>query len=522
MEILTWIGAVSPIALLFLLISLFRMRTERAALTGLIAAVILSLWVGQSDLKIAGIDLCKGMFSALNILIVIWPAIFLYQIMDAAGAFGGICRLLRKKTEDQLMLILLIGWLFSSFLQSITGFGVPVAVCAPMLIALGVSPLWAVIVTLLGHSWANTYGTFALAWDALISQSETAHLFSLKLLSGGLLWAVDVAGALMICWFYGRWKAICHMAPFVLLTSTVHGGGQLILSFSNSTIAAFLPTGAALLAAWGMLRIGFYKKEWKKAGRLAALGEISEENRDGISEKASLLPFGILAGISVVILLIKPINTVLNQVVLQLSFPAVQTGRGFTVEATDSYGAIHLLTHAGFVLLITCIITWVIYRRWGILKRKEFPGIGKAALKKVKPASLGILFLVMMAQVLKGSGMMQLVAEGVTMAAGEFYGAFAPFLGLLGAFVTSSNTSSNILLSSFQKTSADLLGISQAAVLAGQTVGGAIGTVVGPSTIMLGTTTADCGGREGEILKFMLPIVLAEAAAAGCIIYILA
>ena len=117
---------------------------------------------------------------------------------------------------------------------------------------------------------------------------------------------------------------------------------------------------------------------------------------------------------------------------------------------------------------------------------------------------------------------MQLVAEGVTMAAGEFYGAFAPFLGLLGAFVTSSNTSSNILLSSFQKTSADLLGISQAAVLAGQTVGGAIGTVVGPSTIMLGTTTADCGGREGEILKFMLPIVLAEAAAAGCIIYILA
>ena len=67
---------------------------------------------------------------------------------------------------------LLICWLFSSFLQGITGFGVPVAVCAPILIALGVQPLWSVIITLLGHAWANTYGTFALAWDALITQSQ--------------------------------------------------------------------------------------------------------------------------------------------------------------------------------------------------------------------------------------------------------------------------------------------------------------------------------------------------------------
>ena len=74
-------------------------------------------------------------------------------------------------------MVLLICWLFSSFLQGITGFGVPVAVCAPILIALGVQPLWSVIITLLGHAWANTYGTFALAWDALShSQKHRKYL----------------------------------------------------------------------------------------------------------------------------------------------------------------------------------------------------------------------------------------------------------------------------------------------------------------------------------------------------------
>ena len=521
MEILIWIGAVSPIVVLFLLISLFQMKTERAALIGLAAAIVLSVLVGKSDFKIIGIDLSKGIFSALNILIVIWPAIFLYQILNMSKAFGGICKLLQQKTEDQLMLILLIGWLFSSFLQSITGFGVPVAVCAPLLIALGIAPLWSVIVTLLGHAWANTYGTFALAWEALISQSETQQLLSVKLVAGGLLWLIDIAGVLLICWLYGKWKAVRHMLPFVIIISTIHGGGQLLVSLFNPVIAAFLPTAAALLIAWLILSIGFYQSSWHTDNRLAGIKREKEKLTSGISEKSALFPFIVLTLISILILLVRPVNQILNKIVFQLSFPATETGLGFSVEATDAYGTIHIFTHAGFVLLLTCVITYFAYRKWGILKSGKFLKIWRETIKKVMPASLGILFLIMMAQVLKGSGMMQIVAEGVTMLTGGFYGAFSPLLGLLGAFVTSSNTSSNILLGSFQKISADLLKLPEAAVLAGQTAGGAIGTVVGPSTILLGTTTANSRGKEGKVLKFMLPIVLAEALITGCITYLI-
>lgn len=573
MSIWTWLGAVFPILFLFLMMSVFHMKTERAAFLGIICAVISALVIGKSTPQIVTMDLGKGAFSALNILIVIWPAVFLYEMMEFAGVFQSIKQMLQKKTQDELVMVLLICWLFSSFLQGITGFGVPVAVCAPILIALGVQPLWSVIITLLGHAWANTYGTFALAWDALITQSETQKIFETKLIAGLLLLGVNLAGAILISWLYGKGKALRHIFPFLLILSLVQGGGQLIVSFTNSTIAAFIPTTLALVVGWLILGAGFYTKPWKMDSKLMVRREneeiekqlnktitterlVTEVQKDNFNKTAitkplnneketvlqqknpeinqsneqvkkvitngqAIFPFIILAAISVIVLLIKPVHEVMNQTVFTLSFPQIETGRGFIVEATDSYGAIHIFTHAGFVLLLTVIITLLLYLQKGYLNKQKMKSVITATLKKIIPTSLGILFLIVMSQVLKGSGIMQLIAQGVTQVTGKYYSFAVPFLGLLGAFVTSSNTSSNILLGSFQKTAADMISVNEAAILAAQTAGGAIGTVVGPSTILLGTTTAGCEGKEGEVLRFMLPIVLVEAAMAGIMITVL-
>lgn len=541
MSIWTWLGAVFPILFLFLMMSVFHMKTERAAFLGIICAMISAILIGKSTPQIVTMDLEKGAFSALNILIVIWPAVFLYEMMEFAGVFQSIKQMLQKKTQDELVIVLLICWLFSSFLQGITGFGVPVAVCAPILIALGVQPLWSVIITLLGHAWANTYGTFALAWDALITQSETQKIFETKWLAGLLLLGVNIAGALFISWLYGKGKALRHILPFLLIISLVQGGGQLIVSFTNSAIAAFIPTTLALVVGWLILSAGFYTKPWKMDSKLMVRREneeiekqlnkvITTEQLVEVKENSSnkpitngqaIFPFIILAAISVIVLLIKPIHEVMNQTIFALSFPQIETGRGFIVEATDSYGAIHIFTHAGFVLLLTVIVTLLLYLQKGYLDKQKMKSVITATLKKIIPTSLGILFLIVMSQVLKGSGIMQLIAQGVTQLTGKYYSFAVPFLGLLGAFVTSSNTSSNILLGSFQKTAADMISVNEAAILAAQTVGGAIGTVVGPSTILLGTTTAGCEGKEGEVLRFMLPIVLVEAAITGIVITVL-
>lgn len=514
MSIWTWLGAVFPILFLFLMMSVFHMKTERAAFLGIICAMISAILIGKSTPQIVTMDLEKGAFSALNILIVIWPAVFLYEMMEFAGVFQSIKQMLQKKTQDELVMVLLICWLFSSFLQGITGFGVPVAVCAPILIALGVQPLWSVIITLLGHAWANTYGTFALAWDALITQSETQKIFETKWLAGLLLLGVNFAGALLISWLYGKGKALRHILPFLLIISLVQGGGQLIVSFTNSAIAAFIPTTLALVVGWLILSAGFYTKPWKMDSKLMVRRE-NEEIEKQLNKTITTEQLVEVKENS----FNKPITN--GQAIFALSFPQIETGRGFIVEATDSYGAIHIFTHAGFVLLLTVIVTLFLYLQKGYLDKQKIKSIITATLKKIIPTSLGILFLIVMSQVLKGSGIMQLIAQGVTQLTGKYYSFAVPFLGLLGAFVTSSNTSSNILLGSFQKTAADMISVNEAAILAAQTAGGAIGTVVGPSTILLGTTTAGCEGKEGEVLRFMLPIVLVEAAITGIVITVL-
>ena len=79
-----------------------------------------------------------------------------------------------KRKLIAMLLVLAMGWIFESFLQGITGFGVPVAVGAPLLIGIGVQPMWAVIIPLFGQAWGNTFGTLGAAWDSLAG--ETGNL----------------------------------------------------------------------------------------------------------------------------------------------------------------------------------------------------------------------------------------------------------------------------------------------------------------------------------------------------------
>ena len=94
-----------------------------------------------------------------------------YTLAQGIKSCGDFDLILRKLLPNELLLVLALGWILESFLQGITGFGVPVAVGAPLLIGIGMNPMWAVILPLLGQSWGNTFGTLAAAWDSLASSA---------------------------------------------------------------------------------------------------------------------------------------------------------------------------------------------------------------------------------------------------------------------------------------------------------------------------------------------------------------
>jgi lactate permease len=100
--------------------------------------------------------------------------------------------------------------------------------------------------------------------------------------------------------------------------------------------------------------------------------------------------------------------------------------------------------------------------------------------------------------------MTETLARGLAEGVGVAFPFVSPWIGALGAFMTGSNTNSNVVFAALQQRTAELLGYSVALILAAQTSGGALGSVIAPTKIVVGASTGGMAGREGEVMRKML------------------
>jgi lactate permease len=120
-------------------------------------------------------------------------------------------------------------------------------------------------------------------------------------------------------------------------------------------------------------------------------------------------------------------------------------------------------------------------------------------------SSVSILSMVSMAVVMENSGMTETLARGMADAMGQAYPLIAPWIGGLGAFMTGSNTNANVIFGALQQRMAELLSLSVAIILAAQTAGAGLASVLAPTKIVVGTSTAGMSGREGEVMRRLIP-----------------
>ncbi len=283
---------------------------------GLAITIITGIVFYKADIRLLAAESAKGIWSALIILLIVWTAILLYQVADEARAFLVIRNGMRKLLPNELLMVLALGWILESFLQGITGFGVPVAVGAPLLMGIGVVPVFAVIIPLLGQAWGNTFGTLAAAWDALAMSTGlvpgTPDYLAAAFWAGVFIWMWNVVIGLVICWFYGKGKAVRKGLPALLILSLIQGGGELLLTRVNTTIACFLPACLSLVALILIGRMKMYRQEWsvedsRIMDRGAASGT-SEETPDGMTLVQAFVPYILLTAVTMVVLVVPPVN----------------------------------------------------------------------------------------------------------------------------------------------------------------------------------------------------------------------
>lgn len=522
----TWIMAFLPILVLIVLMIAFRWKAIKAAPVGFFLVLIIAVTFFRANIELVAAEAAKGIWSALIVLIVVWPALLIYEISNEAGAFEafreGLCALI----PNELIRIMAIGLGFVGFLIGITGFGVPVAVGAPLLVGIGVSPLYAVIISLIGEAWGSTFGTLGVAWDAMrlaaALDADPRLLLNTAFWAGAFIWIWNFIIGIMVCWLYGKRAALKKGFPVVLLVSLVQGGGQLAVGQLNQTLACFLPTVAALAALLAIGRMRPYAEPWQLDNSpIMRCGhdEYKGERHNGMTMLEAFMPYAALTAITMLALLVRPVNAFLSQWSLGFPLPATATGYGFINPAVDSYSPFSPLTHASFFLLISSAFAYVYYAGHGWIGRNGLKASLFRSFNKVTPTAIAIIGFLIMSRIMSGAGMTTVLAEGMAAAMGSAYAIIAPSVGLLGAFMTSSNMASNILFSEFQLKTSVALGFDAASVLGAQTAGGAIGTATCPGNITLGCTTAEISGQEGEILRKTLPLCLAAAVLIGLVLF---
>lgn len=487
---MNFILATLPIVAILILMVGFRWGASRAGGAGYLTALLIAILGFGAGPKLLAVAHGKALLLTLDVLFIIWMAFLLFRVADEAGAIKAIGEALPHLTADKGMQALIIGWAFSSFLQGVGGFGVPVAVIAPIMVGLGFTPLSAVVIPSLGHGWAVTFGSLGSSFNAMMAATGLPE--SLLGPPAALFLGISGIGVgLMVAHAAGGWSTLKRLLIPSLVIGIVMGLVQFLGVLAGLwNLGAFLGGLAGLLVGFPLARR--FRGNPGQNGRL-----------DSRQLWVALSGYAVLVGITLGVQLIPSIRTALGQVQFTLNFPEVSTSLGYMTQAGEGR-KIPLFRHAGAILLYAAILAYLIYQRAGWYKQGAARQIVSGTIRRVMSSSIGIASMVAMAVIMQHAGMTETLARGLAEGMGEFFPLASPWIGALGAFMTGSNTNSNVVFASLQMRTAELLGYAVAIILAAQTSGAALGSVIAPTKVVVGASTGGMEGREGEVMRKML------------------
>ncbi len=493
-SIADWLLALLPVVLVLGLMVGRGWSSAKAGFTGLVLAMVLA-WgrfgAGGDALAWAQV---KALLLTLDVTLIIWAALLLYYIVERAGALRVIAGALARLSADPLIQGLLLAWVFASFLQGVGGFGVPVAIVAPILVSQGVARTRAAVAPALGHGWAVTYGSLATSFLMLIRVTGMPGA-ELAPPAALMLGALAYTSGLMVAHVLGGWEGVRRVWPYVLVVGTAMGSAQLALTLGGLWSLGAIGGGLSGLAAsiWWIHRQGAPSPSEVNAAQTPSTPSV----------RLALSGYALLVGLALLLRGIRPVKAFLNaQIALSVDLPATVTARGWASAAEIGAG-FGILAHPGLIILYSCAVTYWLYRRAGLYADGVERDMLRQSGKRAGRAALGVYAMVALAATMGRAGMMAVLADGLSQTVPDgLYAFVAPVIGALGAFITGSNMNSNAVFGVLQRDTAQFLGLAVPVILAGQTAAAAVISVLSPAKVAVGCSTV--GADEGAVMRHLL------------------
>nr|WP_231700518.1 L-lactate permease [Arthrobacter sp. zg-Y750] len=558
---LSAILAALPLLLLFVMLGVFRMKAYQAALISLVLSILLAIlgWrmpVGQV-LSATGLGAFYAVFPILWILI---NALWIYKLTVATPWFEVLGRTIRSISDDLRILSILIAFCFGALLESLAGFGAPVAIASAMLMAAGMKPLKSAVVALLANTAPVAFGAMAAPIIALNGVTGIP-LQELSSMTGRQTPFIALVVPLILVFLVDGKRGVRQTWPVALVAGAAFGLSQFVASNFfivelTDVVAAVVTVVAVLLMlrVWQPVEIIGMTGETREAeeagervaetagadtltgpgrsdplatgatgapgtGGATAVGDGGRVPKEDGGARGSgdtgasagtgrpsghdvwmaVAPYLVI--IAVFSLAQVPgIKTWLTSIgSTTFSWPGLDvTGSNGKPVAAQTLRFDHIRA-TGTLLLFSGIITMILYR---ITPRRGVRVYGET-LVQLRWTILTVCAVLALSFVMNLSG--QTTTLGVALAsAGGFFAILSPLLGWIGVALTGSDTSSNSLFGALQVAAANETGLSPTLMAAANSSAGVMGKMLSLQNLAIAAAAVGLNGAESTLLRKLI------------------
>lgn len=517
--VLSALVAAIPILFFLLGLTVLKLSGVRAAL----GALVLALGIG---IPVFGIPVGVGVGAiVLGFLSGLWPigwivlmAVWLYRISVWAGNFDIVRSSISAITTDQRIQMLLIAYCFGGFLEGAAGFGIPVAICAALLVSLGFQPLRASVLALVGNVASGAYGAIGIP----VSNGAEKGGVALAALSTDMVFVLQICAILcpvVMVMLQDGLRGLRQTGVVALITGAVFGGGQslMLLVLGSPELVDIIAPLLSLVVLALIMQFWSPSHVFREPGAPCpeSVQELKQKRQTFIGIVRAWSPFIFL---SVTILLwstvLKPVfapGGTLGFASFSFGMPGVHQAiqqMPPIVAAPKAVEAVYtwnILGASGTAILVAAIVTILTA---SITWREAFEEL-HATRQQLQLPILMICLVMAVANVMNYSGMISAIALAVA-AAGTVFPLLSPIIGWIGVFVTGSVVNNNTLFAGLQATTAQQIGVSQSLLVAANTAGGVAAKIVSPQSIAIAAAAVGSAGQESTItsMGFRYSVIL--------------
>ncbi len=511
---LTALAGILPLLLFFILLGAFKVKTHWCALISLTAAILIAVVGYKMPLSLTLLAAGQGIvFALIPIIYIIIAAVWLYNLTEVSGRSKDLRAVFNTIGKGDIRVqALIVAFSFCGLLEGLAGFGAPVAIVAAMLVSLGLPPVKAAVVTIVGNAINVGFGAMAIpTTTAGRLGGENPLLVAANM--GHLSWIIASFVPLVLLWILDGGRGVAQLWPITLISGFSTAAGHFFTSQFSYELTAVLASLIGLAASYVFLLVWTPKTpdEYRS-------DDTQEDRPDSSRIVLALLPYVLVVVVIAFTKLWKigaNIDAIFKSTDIKIPVPGLHgilVDEGGKAVSSTIY-TFQFLSNPGTWIFVTALIVAFIYGRTSSGGR--FPmtfGQGISTLVKtvstLKISILTICLVMGLAYVMNMSG--QTGAIGAALATtGIFFAFFSPMLGWLGTAVAGSATSAGALFANLQSTAAHIAGLDPATLLAGNTIGGGIGKIVSPQNLTIVATAINEPGTEAEILKKAAPYSVA-------------